>query len=77
MKPKTLSKKLKLSKTTVAHLGNSVMSGVKGGDPTNSVETDCATCNGTTCIVTLCNTCETCGCTYWKIYTCAFPECDI
>jgi hypothetical protein len=83
MKTKTFNKRLTLNKSTVAHLDNSVMAYVRGGDPV-TLDT-CDTCNGTTCIVTLCNdnTCVTCdgntcvvSCpTGWKEYTCWGPGC--
>jgi hypothetical protein len=83
-----MPKKLKLDleglkvQSFVTSLENVQKKQVRGGDPDPPESINpAATCDGTTCIVTLCNdntcaqTCPSCPTCYWKVATCWGPGC--
>lgn len=80
MKHKSIVKKLKLNKNTVANLLNNGMSNVKGGNINfvGIARTDTCSCERTVCLLSCGGTCEasacigtcdTCGCTVTECQT--------
>jgi hypothetical protein len=81
MKPKKVNKKLALNKKTIAHLGDDVLNGARGGVSLGTIccpdvrpSMTCVTPNTDyyTCVA------QTCDCTQWETCGCTWlPTCGI